>query len=90
MNKKVLVEKIAAEYGLPAGKARKIVDTVLMSLVESGLSGEGFTSPIVNVKSKTIPAKVVQDKATGETKEVPEQKRLILSPTSKYLASLAS
>lgn len=90
MTKKELVEKIAAEYEIPVGKARKVVDTVLMGLVDSGLKGEGFVSSIVKVKSKTIPAKVVQDEATGETKEVPERQRIFLRPTQKYLSSLAS
>ncbi|MCU0524002.1 MAG: HU family DNA-binding protein [Elainella sp. Prado103] len=90
MKNKELIEKVAAELGLPKGKARKAVDLVLMTLVNNGLEGEEFVSPIAKVTTKTIPAKSVHDEQTGQTKEVPERKQLVLRPTKKYLETLAS
>lgn len=90
MKSKELIEKVASELGLPKGKARKAVDLVLRSLVNSGLEGEEFVSPIAKVTTKTLPAKSVYNEQTGQTKEVPERKQLILRPTKKYLETMAS
>lgn len=90
MKKQDLIAKVAAEMEIPKGQARKMVDFVLMSLVDNALKGEEFASPIVKIIPKTIPARSVYDPSTGQTNDLPERQQVILRPTKKYLETIAS
>lgn len=85
MNRKELVSSVSEEFGMKPGRSRKVVDHVLSKLLESGLSGEGFASPILRVVSKDVPERVVN---TGEgQKTVPTRRIMRLVPSQKYVSA---
>ena len=86
MQRKQLVDSVSKEFNIKSGRARKIVDHVLCQILESGLSGEGFTSPILRVVSKDVPENVVN---TPEgAKAIPAQKIMRLRQAKAYVSPL--
>lgn len=84
MNRKELISKVAQEFDVKPGQAAKMVDFMLNQLVESGLSDEGFKSPIMKLRSKDYPSKVVQT-PEGE-KLIPARKITKMIPSQEYVS----
>ena len=85
MNHKSLVNSVAEKFQLKQGKSRKIVDHILIELLEAGLSGEGFSSPILKVTSREVERKVVE---TSEgTKTIPAKQLMRLAKSKLYVST---
>ena len=85
MNHKSLVDNVAEKFELKRNKSRKIVDHILTELIESGLSGEGFSSPILRVTSREVEKKVVE---TPEgTKVIPAKQLMRLAKSKPYVSA---
>ena len=83
MNRKELADTVAGKFALKPGQSRKIVDHVLAQLLEAGLSGDGFSSPIVRVVSTEVPAKEV-DTPEGR-KSLPPRRLMRLVQSKGYV-----
>lgn len=88
MNRKELVASVSEKFSVKPGRASKIVDHVLEELMNSGLSGEGFNSPILSVKSKDVPQAEIE--TPDGLKTVPAKKIIRLIPSKKFVASLST
>ena len=83
MNHKVLIDHVTEKFELKRGQARKIVDYVLIQLIESGLSGEGFASPILKVTSREVEEKVT-DTPEG-VKTIPAKRVMRMAKSKSYV-----
>ena len=85
MNHKSLVDSVAEKFEIKRGQSRKIVDHILIELLEAGLSGEGFSSPILRVTSREVEKKVVE---TPEgTKTIPAKQLIRLVKSKPYVSA---
>ena len=66
MKFKDLVQNLSIELNLPARKSKILASIILKHLAGSIKNGEGFSSPLFNVKVRNIPVKQAIDKITGK------------------------
>jgi len=85
MNRKSLVDSVVEKFELKQGKSRKIVDHILTELLEAGLSGEGFRSPILRVNANDLEEKVI---STPEgTKVLPARRVMRMVKSKPYVSA---
>ncbi len=83
MKKPELVQKVSEKFSLESGKTRKIVDYVLQQLIESGMSGDGFASSILTIKSRERAEKTVNT-PEGQ-KVIPAKQVITMRPSKSYV-----
>lgn len=84
MKKKEISRKMSREIGLQAENSEKMLEFILKEILESGLTGEGFSSSILKIVSKDRPEKV-EHTHEGE-KYTPARKVISVMPSKKYVA----
>ena len=85
MKKKEISRKMARELKIKSEDSEKMLDFILKEILESGLTGEGFSSSILKVVSKDRPEKV---EYTHEGQKVtPARKVMSVMPSKKYVSS---
>ena len=85
MNHKALIDNVAEKFELKRGQARKIVDHILIQLLESGLSGEGFASPIMRVVSKDVEEKITNTPEGVQT--IPAKRIMRIAKSKPYVSA---
>lgn len=88
MKKKEISRKVSKELNFKKEDSEKMLDFILKEILESGLSGDGFSSSILKVVIKEKPSRV-QD-VNGEQKTIPARRVLSVVPSEKYVAPAAS
>lgn len=88
MKKKEISRKMTRELKLKSEDSEKILDFILKEILESGLTGEGFSSSILKVVVKDKQERV---EYTHEGQKVtPGRKVISVMPSKKYVASTAN
>lgn len=81
-NRKQLVASIVSEFNVKPALAGEITDHILIQLLESGLSGDGFTSPVLRVVARDVPSQSAD--ASGPSSSGAQRKVIRMVPTKKY------
>lgn len=82
MNRKQLVGSVSEKFDLKPRESKEMVDYILTQLLEAGLSGEGFNSPILRVTSRDVEARVINT-PEGD-KAIPARKVMRIDKSKQY------
>lgn len=88
MKKNEIARKLSKELKLSPEDSKKVVDFILQGVLQSSLSGEGFSSSILKVIVKD---RVEKTNYTPEGEEhVPARRTMLVMPSRKYVEDIAS